>query len=85
MIWNEEKDELLSREIFAVNVFSGTKRRTVARGGGGAKWEKVAENLNKEQGVFFKVDKRAVSDRYNNVAMEPRKKKKSKMRRKQVK
>ena len=50
MIWNEEKDDLLCREIFAVDVFSGTKRSTVARG---AKWEKVAENLNKQQDVFF--------------------------------
>ena len=55
----------------AVNIFSGTKRNTVARG---AKWEKVAENLNKQQDVFFKVDKRAVPDRYNNLARELRKK-----------
>ncbi|KAK2552518.1 hypothetical protein P5673_026359 [Acropora cervicornis] len=71
MIWNEEKDELLCREIFAVDVFSGTKRNTVARG---AKWEKVAENLNKQQDVFFKVDKRAVRDRYSNLSRELRKK-----------
>ena len=71
MIWNEEKDELLCREIFAVDVFSGTKRTTVARG---AKWEKVAENLNKQQDVFFKVDKRAVRDRYNNLSRELTKK-----------
>lgn len=71
MICNEERDELLCREIFAVNVFSGTKRSTVGRG---AKWEKVAENLNKQQDVFFKVDKRAVRDRYNNLARELRKK-----------
>ena len=71
MVWNEEKDELLCREIFAVNVFSGIKRSTVARW---AKWEKVAENLNKQQDVFFKVDKRAVRDRYNNLSRELRKK-----------
>ena len=71
MIWNEEKDELLCREIFAVDVFSGTKRSTVARG---AKWEKVAENLNKQQDVFFKVDKRAVRDRHNNLSRELTKK-----------
>ena len=61
----------ICREIFAVNVFSGTKRSTVAMG---AKWEKVAENLNKQQDVFFKLDKRAVRDRYNNLARELRKK-----------
>ena len=55
----------------AVNVFIGTKRSTVARG---TKWEKVAENLNKKQDVFFKVDKRAVRDRYNNLGRELRKK-----------
>ena len=64
----------------AVNVFIGTKRSTVARG---AKWEKVAENLNKQQDFFFKVDKRAVRYRYNNLARELWKK--SKMRRRQVK
>ena len=62
-----------------VNVFCGTKRSTVARG---AKWEKVAENLNKLQDVYFKVDKRAVRDRYNNLARDLRKK--SEMKRKQV-
>ena len=71
LIWNEEKDELLCREILVVNVFCGTKRSTVARG---AKWEKVAENLNKLQDVYFKVDKRAVRDRYNNLARDLRKK-----------
>ena len=71
MVWTDEKDELLSREIFAVNVFVGTKRSTVAQG---TKWEKVAENLNKLQEVYFKVDKRAVRDRYNNLSRDLRKK-----------
>ena len=71
MIWNEDKDELLCREIFAVNVFSGTKRSTVARG---AKWEQVAENLNKVKDVYFKVDKRAVRDRYNSISKDLRRK-----------
>ena len=66
MVWTDEKDELLCREIFA-----GTKRSTVARG---TKWEKVAENLNKLQEVYFKVDKRAVRDRYNNLSRDLRKK-----------
>ena len=71
MIWNEDKDELLCREIFAVNVFSRTKRSTVARG---AKWEQVAENLNKVKDVYFKVDKRAVRDRYNSISKDLRRK-----------
>ena len=71
MVWNDEKDELLCREIFAVNVFCGTKRSTVARG---AKWEKVAENLNNLNHVYFKVDKRGVRDRYNILARDLRRK-----------
>ena len=52
MIWNGEKDELLCKEILVVNVFCGTKWSNVARG---AKLEKVAENLNKLQDVYFQV------------------------------
>ena len=70
MIWNGEKDELLCKEILVVNVFCGTKRSNVARG---AKLEKVAENLNKLQGVYFQVDKRAVRDRSNNLPRDLRK------------
>ena len=44
MIWNEEKDELLCREILAVNVFIGTKRSTVARGQNGRRWLKILIN-----------------------------------------
>ena len=71
MVWTDENDELLCREIFAVNVFVGTKRSTVARG---TKWEKVAENLKKIQEVQFKVDKRTVRDCYNNLSRDLRKK-----------
>ena len=70
MIWNGEKDELLCKEILVVNVFCGTKRSTVARG---AKLEKVVENLNQLQDVYFQVDKRAVCDRHNNLPRDLRK------------
>ena len=70
MIWNGEKDELLCKEILVVNVFCGTKRSNVERG---AKLEKVAENLNKLQDVYFQVDKRAVRDRSNNLPRDLRK------------
>ena len=39
-----------------------------------AGWEEVAENLNKIQQVYFKVDKRAVRDRYNLLSKELRNK-----------
>lgn len=62
MAWTAEHDEMLCREILVVDPFTGTKKSTVARG---TKWEQVAENLNKIQQVYFKVDKRAVRDRFN--------------------
>ena len=55
------------REILVVDPFTGTKKGTVARG---TKWEEVAENLNEIQQVYFKVDKRAVRDRYNLLSKE---------------
>ena len=39
----------------------------------GAKLEKVAENLNKLQDVYFQVDNRAVHDRSNNLPRDLRK------------
>lgn len=67
MQWTSEHDEMLCREILVVNPFTGTKHRTIQRG---AKWGIVAENLNKIQQVYFRVDKRAVRDRYNHLAKE---------------
>ncbi|CAH3161589.1 unnamed protein product, partial [Porites lobata] len=64
MIWNEEKDELLCREILVVNVFCGTKRSTVARG---VKWEKDA--AESEQRV---VDDQKKQDRENATDMRKR-------------
>ena len=54
-----------------IDPFTGTKKGTVVRG---TKWEEVAENLNKIQQVYFKVDKRAVRDRYNLLSKELRNK-----------
>ena len=71
MAWTAEHDEMLCREILVVDPFTGTKKSTVARG---TKWEQVAENLNKIQQVYFKVDKRAVRDRYNILSKDLRKK-----------
>ncbi|XP_067020485.1 mRNA export factor GLE1-like [Acropora muricata] len=70
MVWSTVHDEMLCREILVVDPFTGTKKGTVARG---TKWEEVAENLNKIEQVYFKVDKRAVRDRYNLLSRELRK------------
>ena len=71
MVWSTIHDEMLCREILVVDPFTGTKKGTVARG---TKWEEVAENLNKIEQVYFKVDKRAVRDRYNLLSRELRNK-----------
>jgi len=60
-----------------VDPFTGTKKSTVARG---TKREGVAQNLNKIQEVYFKVDKRAVHDRYNLLSKELRTKLKTEER-----
>ena len=65
MTWSTVHDEMLCREILLLDPFTATKKGTVARG---TKWEEVAENLNKIQQVYSKVDKRAVRDRYNQLA-----------------
>ena len=56
---------MLCGEILVVDPFTAMKKGTVARG---TKWEEVAENLNKIQQVYFKLDKRAVRDCYNPLA-----------------
>ena len=74
-MWSTVHDEMLCREILVVDPFTGTKKGTVARG---TKWKEVAENLKKIQQGYFKVDKRAVRDRYNLLSKEQKKLKKLK-------
>ena len=71
MTWSTVHDETLCREILVVDPFTVTKKGTVARG---TRWEEVAENINKIQQIYFKVDKRAVRDRYNLLSKELRNK-----------
>ena len=75
MVWSTAHDEMLCREILVIDPFTGIRKSTVARG---TKWEEVAENLNKIKQIYFKVDKRAVRDRYNLLSKELRKKLKRK-------
>ena len=53
MVWSTLPDAMLCRKILVVDPFTGTKKSTVARG---TKWEAVAQNLNKIQEVYFKVN-----------------------------
>ncbi|KAL9971119.1 hypothetical protein ACROYT_G023606 [Oculina patagonica] len=71
MAWTTSHDQMLCREILVTDPFTGTRKSTVARG---TKWEEVADNLNKIKEIYFKVDKRAVRDRYNLLSRELRKK-----------
>ena len=61
MFWTAEHDVLMCREILAVNPFTGTKKGTVQRG---TKWNEIVDNLMKIENPQFKVDQRAVRDRY---------------------
>ena len=71
MVWTEVHDELLCREIIGVDVFTGTKKGTTKRS---AKWAEVVENLTDVEAVHFKVDNRAVRDRYNLLSCNLRRK-----------
>ena len=65
MVWSTVHDEMLCREILLVDPFTGKRR---------ARWQEVAENLNKIQEVYFEVGKRAARDRYNLLLKELRNK-----------
>jgi hypothetical protein len=71
MIWTDMHDEMLCREIIGVDVFSGTKKGTVKRS---AKWAEVVDNLENVKELHFKVDNRAVRDRYNLLSSNLRRK-----------
>lgn len=71
MVWTDLHDEMLCREIIGVEVFTGTKKGTINRS---AKWGKVVENLMNVEALHFKVDNRAVRDRYNLLSTNIRRK-----------
>lgn len=71
MFWTEEHDIMLCREILAVDPFTGTKKGTVQRG---AKWNEIGDNLMKIENPKFKVDQRAVRDRYTLLSQKLKKK-----------
>lgn len=71
MVWTEKHDEMLCKEIIGVDVFNGTKKGTQKRS---AKWSEVVDNLSNVSGMVFKVDNRAVRDRYGLLSMNLRRK-----------
>ena len=70
MYWTEEHDRLMCRENLAVDPFTGTKKGTVQKV---AKWKLIADNLLEILEPKFKVDSRAVRDRYQLLAQKLRK------------
>ena len=61
MVWNDQQDELLCREIL---LFEPYKFKVRAREKGNS-WKAIADNLNSLDG--FKVDARAVRERYGVI------------------
>ena len=78
MVWNNEKDETLCQEVLLFEPFR-FKVRTKERGNA---WKSIAENLNDTKSLHFKVDSRAVRERFGVIQAYYEVKKKK--RRKQV-
>ena len=71
MFSTEEHDKLLCREILAVDPFTGTKKGTPQRG---AKWSEVPDDLSHIDHPSFRLDARAVRERYKLLSEKLRKK-----------
>ena len=68
---------MLCREILAVNPFTGTKKGSVQRG---SKWKLIADNLIAIEKPKFKVDARAVREKYASLSSKLRRKLKAEER-----
>ena len=66
MVWSEKHDILLCREVISTDPFTDIKKGTTQRS---AKWTAIAEALVsvRDIDVPFRVDKRAVRDRYDHT------------------
>ena len=66
MVWSEKHDILLCREIITAYPFTDIRKGTIQRS---AKWAAIAEALVsvRDIDVPFRVDKRAVRDRYDHA------------------
>lgn len=56
---------MLCREILAENPFTGNKKGSLQRG---AKWKSIADNLMAIERPKFKVDSRAVREKYASLS-----------------
>lgn len=65
MTWSDEHCVMLCREILAVNPFTGSKKGSLQRG---AKWKLIADNLLAIEKPKFKVDARAVREKYASLS-----------------
>ena len=63
MVWNDAKDEALCKEILLFELYQ-YKERTKEKGNC---WKLKAENLNQIKSMSFKVDQRAVRERYKLI------------------
>jgi hypothetical protein len=65
MVWSEKHDIWLCPEIITADPFTDIRKGTTQRS---AKWEAIAEALVsvRDIDVPFRVDKRAVRDRYDH-------------------
>ena len=65
MVWNQEKDEMLCKEVLLFEPYKFRPRpRTKERGNA---WKCIAENLNDIRTKNFKVDARAVRERFSVI------------------
>ena len=60
MVWNDNKDEMLCREVLLFEPYQ-FKPRSHERGNA---WKAIAENLNASVTCSFKVDARSVREAY---------------------
>ena len=70
MVWTDQHDTMLCREILTLNPFQ-SKKSSVQRG---QIWHAIAVNLVSIRELHFKVDRRAVRDRYNLLSGKLRRK-----------
>lgn len=71
MVWTEVHDLYMCREIIAVDPFTNTKKGTTKRS---TKWGEVVDNLLDIKSLQFKIDNRAVRERYNLISTKLRRK-----------
>ena len=70
MKWSREHDAVFVKELLLFEPWKYTKG-TPERAG---IWENIAESLEQVDAPYFRVDKRAVRDRYNKLVKEHKKK-----------